>query len=291
MRNTARRGARLTTASFAAGLLATVMGGGLMLAGGTASADPTPDACTPADAWTETTTVPGVQPPDGRPWRVVETVVVEDQAAYDEVVVVDWTNWVWHPTSSWEEPTDGLGPYFPDDDHEGGWWTSNEGNHQGHPDPGSADVNARGNYFRSHGSHGNGDWFHWEAVTETVHHEAVTHEAHLYALDHAAVVCPPTTPTTQPPEVVPTTGTATPTPEATEEPEAAQPEAEESQEPEVLGEQAAEPSAPTQQEQVPTVVDAGYAGQPSDDGRGAALVAGGLLLMTAAGAVAAARRT
>jgi hypothetical protein len=98
-------------------------------------------------------------------------------------------------------------------------------------------------------------------------------------------------PTTAPPEVAPTTATAAPAEEeveAGEEPAASPQSQSQSAAPEVLGEQA---SAPTPQTQVPTVVDAGYAGQPSGDDWGAALVLAGLLLLTASVAVAAARRT
>jgi hypothetical protein len=263
----------------------------MMFTGGSATADPTPEPCVPSDAWTETTTQWATQPPDGRPWQVVDTRTVEDKAAYDEVVHVGWKNWVWHPTSDWVEPEDGLGPYFPDEVKEGGWWSSNEGNHDGHPQPGSPGVNERGNYYRSTNSQGIGDWFHWEELTTTVHHDAVTHEEHLYALVHPAVVCPeptetpttptetPTTPTTQPtetttpPEVLPTTGTTTPTPTEEEEETVEPAPAEETQPPEVLGEQA----------EVPTSVDAGV-GWTGTQQLGAALAAVGLVLLVGAAA-------
>jgi hypothetical protein len=96
------------------------------------------------------------------------------------------------------------------------------------------------------------------------------------------VVTPPVVepPVVEPPEVEPAEAEEPATSPQSQSPEAAAPE--------VLGEQA---SAPTPQEQVPTVVDAGYAGQPSGDSWGAVLVLGGLLLLTASGAVVAARRT
>lgn len=81
--------------------------------------------------------------------------------------VTGWQNWTWHPGKNWEEPADGLGPYWPDTTKPG-HWSPNNGNHNGHPQPGTDGVNSRGNYFMSRGSSGIGDWFHWEASTEPV---------------------------------------------------------------------------------------------------------------------------
>ena len=115
-------------------------------------------------------------------WTQFDSKTVTDSEASDEQVVDSYTNWEWHPGN---DPVEigNLGPAFPDTDHDGGWWGSNEGNHTGHPQPGDPQVNELGNYFRSNNSNGIGDWFHWEAVYKTVHTDAVTHTEYRYSKD------------------------------------------------------------------------------------------------------------
>ena len=50
-------------------------------------------------------------------------------------------------------------------------------------------------YDRSHGSSGNTDWFHLEAVNKTVpgeHHDAVTHEEYMYEQERVPAARGPT---------------------------------------------------------------------------------------------------
>lgn len=102
--------------------------------------------------------------------------------------------------------------------------------------------------------------------------------------------CPTTPPTVTPPTVTPP---ATVTPEvapstgATEDP--SEEPAEESESPEVLPAEASQ--SPTASQQVPTAVDAGYAGWSTAELWAAALMGGGLALLVSSGAVLAVSRT
>ena len=264
-----------------AGLLAVFSGGLLLITAGTAASTPSSadQSCVPSAAWTETIPHPAVSH--------TESVVVVDQEAWTETVPAIAELWQNFSPNKDQGPFEGP-PTWPEDPR--GTW-----NHilkpipPGHAGPDGVYQNGEGN----------GSWFYRRAGVpeQVIEHPAVTHEEQVEVVDqaawtetvqHPAVVCE----VTQPPEVEPTTATATPSPEVepqvepAESPESDSPESE-SESPEVLGEQASAPPAP----QVPTVVDAGYAGQPSGEGWGAALVAGGLLLLTSSGAVAATRRT
>jgi hypothetical protein len=279
-----------------AGLLAVVSGGLLLVTSGaavstTSSADQT---CVPSAAWTETIQHPAVSH--------TETVVVVDQEAWTETIpAVEpgpdlW--WNWSPSNT-QGPQDYV-PDFPVDNPSGeprGEWQGPHENGGPMPDTYGTFQTGEGNspYFhREHGTPGSEE--------QVIEHPAVTHEEQVEVVDqaawtetveHPAVVCEVTPPVVTPPVVTPPVVE----PPVVEPPEVAPEEAEEptthqqapeQEAPEVLGEQA---SAPAQQSQAPTVVDAGYAGQPSGDGWATALLAGGLLLLTSAGAVAAARRT
>ena len=192
-------------------------------------------------------------------------------------------------------PIEGTPPVPTRPEGDDNWQPNTEQEPPGHlsstnaPDGGP--YTGSGLHYASHGNNGDADWFYFgsfviEGEEETFRVEERTRTftpavAEVSHLDHSwqkqvrTVVTPPVV---EPPEVEPAEA---------EEPTTG-PQADEQEAPEVLGEQA---SAPAPQDQVPTVVDAGLAGQPSGDDWGAALVVGGLLLLTSSGAVAATRRT
>jgi hypothetical protein len=253
-----------------AGLLAVFSGGLLLITAGTASSTPTgaDQTCVPSQPWTETIEHPAVSH--------TETVVVVDEEAWTETIPAVAELWQNFSPNNQQQKFEGP-PDWPDDPR-GTWQHIDKPIPPGHQGP-------DGVYQRGEG---NGSWFYRRAAVpeHVIEHPAVTHEEQVVVIDkpawtetveHPAVVCPgptePTTePTTEPPEVEPSTG------QASEEPD----------EPEVLGEQ--ETAEPASQAEVPTVVDAGLAGPPSEERWGAPLLVGGLLLLTSSGAVAAARR-
>jgi hypothetical protein len=189
----------------------------------------------------------------------------------------------WTPNTEKEPHLQGKGDpatWYPvDPATEGLHYTSSD-----EPDPKDGDGNGAGNR----------DWFYFEVVRQTIPGTAeVSHLDHLWQKQVRTVVTPPvvTPPVVEPPEVAPAeVPPRCPWPSpwpGTDEPTKGQ-QAPEQAAPEVLGEQA---SAPTQQNRVPTVVNAGYAGEPSGDSWATPILVGGLLLLVSAGAVAAARRT
>lgn len=259
-----------------AGLMSLMSGGLLLAVGGTATAGPGSVPCVSSEAWTEPSGWVLESPGEG--WRLVATRVVVDQGAYDEVVEdAYWQRYSW--TGGPQAPGNDPATVVPPDPR---WQANVKGDPHG--------VGVEGPYWRSNGTSGNSDWFYLDWVDEVVkHHDAVTHEESRYAYDHLAVVCEPTTPptetpNTQPPDVLPATGTATPeTEEPSQDPTAmpADEQVDDSETPEVLPATAAQPPKP--QAQVPTAVDAGFAGQPITEPWGAALAAGGLVLLVASG--------
>jgi hypothetical protein len=277
------------------GAIAVLSGGMLFFSAGSAGSTSTrtDTTCVPSEAWTETTDWVLAAPGEG--WRQVDQRTVVDEAAWTEEVVVGWQHYSWTggPLEAGVVPAVPSGP----DDRD---WQANttQEPHAGNPHVTWLDGTGWGLHYTSHGSAGLADWFYLQRLTEVVDHPAVTHVELRYAFDHPAVVCPipppPTTqpptaqpPTTQPPEVLPTTATS---PEPSQEP--AQQPATEAETPaddvEVLGAQASQPPAPSTQ--VPTVVDAGLAasavdGTLSEQRWGLGLLAGGLVLLAAAGGV------
>jgi hypothetical protein len=239
-----------------AGLLAVFSGGLLLITAGTASSTPTgaDQTCVPSQPWTETIEHPAVSH--------TETVVVVDEEAWTETIPAVAELWQNFSPNNQQQKFEGP-PDWPDDPR-GTWQHIDKPIPPGHQGP-------DGVYQRGEG---NGSWFYRRAA---VPEHVIDKPAWTETVEHPAVVCPgptePTTePTTEPPEVEPSTG------QASEEPD----------EPEVLGEQ--ETAEPASQAEVPTVVDAGLAGPPSEERWGAPLLVGGLLLLTSSGAVAAARR-
>ena len=220
-------------------------------------------------------------------------------------------------------PVEGTPPVPTSPNGDTNWQPNTEQEPPGHL---NSTENPDGTPYDGYGLHkssapGNADWFYFgefviEGEDETFRVEErtrtftpsvaeVSHLDHLWQKQVRTVVTPPVVtppvetppvvepPVVEPPEVAPTTATAAPAEEeadAAEEP-AANPQSQspEAAAPEVLGEQASAP--PAQQSQVPTVVDAGYAGQPSGDGWATVLLVGGVLLLMSGGAVAAARPT
>lgn len=277
------------------GLVSLMSGGLLLTVGGTATADPGPVPCVASEAWTETVVVtpavPGVPAVPATPGTPAVPAVTVDHPAVPAVAEV-WASW---------SPNDTQGPQ----DYAPIWPTDVRGTWHVHDQIPSGHVGPDGVYNQSNENSGNSSWFYrqngedaipaWtEVITPAVPAVPGTPEVPAVAgvpavtqtVEHPAVVCETTTqpPTTQPPsqvpEVEPTTATTTPSPEG-EETTAPESESPESESPEVLGVQESQPPKP--QAQVPTAVDAGYAGQPGTDPWGAALVAGGLALLMASG--------
>jgi hypothetical protein len=302
-----------------AGLTAVFSGGLLLITAGTAgstpaSADRSADHTEWVDQGDPVLTHEDVAPgpstdterwlPVGEPTRHVTV-----EATEDEVVIVGMQHYslkgnsgidgedvpvfpadYWTPNTEKEPHLQGKGDpatWYPvDPATEGLHYTSSD-----EPDPKDGDGNGAGNR----------DWFYFEVVRQTIPGTAeVSHLDHLWQKQVRTVVTPPvvTPPVVEPPEVAPAeVPPRCPEPwpwPGAEEPTKG-PQATEQAAPEVLGEQASAPaqqaSAPAEQGEVPTVVDAGYAGEPSGAGGAPALLVGGLLLLTSAGAVAAARRT
>ena len=298
-----------------AGLLAVFSGGLLLITAGTAGS--TPAGADPSVDYTEWVNrgdpvlthdnVPPAPSTDTERWIPVgePTKHVTVEATEDQVVIVGTQHYSLKGSSG----IDGDDvPVFPAD-----YWTPNtekEPHLQGTAEPATwypVDPATEGLHYTSTDRQdpkdgddkgaGKRDWFYFEVVRRTVPGAAeVSHLDQLWQQQVRTVVTPPvvTPPAVEPPEVSPAeVPPRCPVPSpwpGTEEP-AKGPQATEQAAPEVLGEQASAPTRQHRQAQVPTVVDAGYAGQPSGDGRGAALVVGGLLLLTSSGAVAAARRT
>lgn len=263
-----------------AGLLAVFSGGLLLITAGTAVSTPSSadETCVPSQAWTETIQHPAVSH--------TETVVVVDQEAWTETIPAVAELWMNFSPNQDQGPFEGP-PAWPDDPR-GTWEHIDKPIPPGQEGPDGVYQNGQGN----------GSWFYRRAAVpeQVIEHPAVTHEEQVEVVDqaawtetveHPAVVCEVTPPVVQPPVVEPpVVEPPEVAPAEAEEPNTGQ-QAPEQEAPEVLGEQA---SAPTQQSQAPTVVDAGYAGQPSGDGWATALLVGGLLLLTSSGAVAATRR-
>ena len=235
-------------------------------------------------AWSAT----DLTPPPPRNTDTHEYRVVGNGDAVSEV----WANWSPNDTKGPQDYT----PIWPTDPR-GTWQVHDKipGGHQG-PD---------GVYNQSNGDSGNSSWFYRRAgKDETCRVEertrtfipAVAEVSHLDCMwqkQVRTVVTPPVVAPSvvEPPEVAPAevpTRCPEPWPWTSEVEPTTGPQANEQEVPEVLGEQA---FAPAQQNQAPTVVDAGYAGQPSSDTWATALLVGGVLLLTSAGAVAAARRS
>ena len=293
---------RTALAMALAGLVALMSGGLLLAVGGTATAGPGSVPCVPSEAWTETVVVtpavPGVPAVPATPGTPAVPAVTVDHPAVPAVAEV-WANW---------SPNDTKGPQ----DYTPIWPTDVRGTWHVHDQIPGGHVGPDGVYNRSNENSGKSSWFYrqngkdaipaWtEVITPAVPAVPGTPEVPAVAevpavtqtVNHPAVVCetttqPPTTETTtQPPTQVPEVEpTATPSPEGEEtaSPESESPESEspESESPEVLGVQESQPPKP--QAQVPTAVDAGYAGEADADPWAAALVVGGLALLLASGA-------
>lgn len=158
------------------------------------------ETCVPKAAWTETApehteTTGWLLESPGPEWSLWEDQKVIE-VAYEPSVQIGWQRYSW--TGGPHESDDA--PAFPSDD-----WQPNV---KGDPHK----IGHAGAYFRSHGNHGNGDWFYLEAVMSPEVQE-VFHMEYRYnrivagtTIEHPAVVCPTPDPT------------VTPTPEPTVKP-------------------------------------------------------------------------